>query len=141
MYTPNYPVNLLTAYLLWGLGFFGLCGVHRFYLGRPVSGAIWFFTFGGFFIGQFIVDPFLIPSLVRERNRQQEPVQLSAHPMRDLLKAAKEHGNVLSLSQVIISTNLSPDEAQKLLLDAIKKDLAHVDNDPTTGAVRYYFDV
>jgi hypothetical protein len=64
-----------------------------------------------------------------------------SHPMRELLTVAKENGNVLSLSQTIIGTNLSPEEAQKLLIDAVKKELAHVDNDPITGVVRYYFDI
>lgn len=37
-------------------------GAHRFYFGRPVSGTIYFFTFGLFFIG-WIVDLFLIPDM------------------------------------------------------------------------------
>ena len=39
-------------------------GAHRFYLGRPVSGTVYFFTLGLLFIG-WIVDLFLIPSMVR----------------------------------------------------------------------------
>lgn len=50
------------GYLLW---FFGFTGAHRFYYGKPVSGTIYFFTFGLFLIG-WIVDLFLIPSLDRE---------------------------------------------------------------------------
>lgn len=49
------------GYLLW---IFGFLGAHRFYFGRPVSGTIYFFTFGLFFIG-WLVDLFLIPSLDR----------------------------------------------------------------------------
>ncbi|MCA9482695.1 MAG: TM2 domain-containing protein [Nitrospina sp.] len=50
------------GYLLW---FFGFTGAHRFYYGKPVSGTIYFLTFGLFLIG-WIVDLFLIPSLDRE---------------------------------------------------------------------------
>ncbi len=50
------------GYLLW---IFGFLGAHRFYYGRPISGTIYFFTFGLFFIG-WIVDLFLIPSMERD---------------------------------------------------------------------------
>jgi TM2 domain-containing membrane protein YozV len=40
------------AYLLWF--FFGLLGVHKFYLGKVGIGILYFFTFGLFFIGWFI---------------------------------------------------------------------------------------
>ena len=49
------------GYILW---IFGFMGAHRFYYGRPVTGTIWFFTLGLFFIG-WIVDLFLIPSMDR----------------------------------------------------------------------------
>ncbi|MEJ2587819.1 MAG: TM2 domain-containing protein [Deltaproteobacteria bacterium] len=50
------------GYLLW---IFGFTGSHRFYYGRPISGTIWFFTFGLFLIG-WVIDLFLIPSMDRE---------------------------------------------------------------------------
>lgn len=43
-----------TAYLLWCGCFIGLAGLHRFYIGRTVSGIIWLFTFGLFGFGQLI---------------------------------------------------------------------------------------
>ena len=49
------------GYILW---IFGFMGAHRFYFGRPVSGTLYFFTLGLFFIG-WIVDLFLIPSMDR----------------------------------------------------------------------------
>lgn len=52
----------LIGYLLW---IFGFMGAHRFYFGRPISGTIYFFTLGLFFIG-WIVDLFFIPSWTRE---------------------------------------------------------------------------
>lgn len=49
------------GYLLW---IFGFIGVHRFYFGKPITGAIWFFTLGLLGIG-WIIDLFLIPSMSR----------------------------------------------------------------------------
>jgi TM2 domain-containing membrane protein YozV len=43
----------------------GLLGAHRFYVGRPVSGIVWFFTGGLFGVG-WLIDFFLIPALVEE---------------------------------------------------------------------------
>ncbi|MGL5017395.1 MAG: NINE protein [Luteolibacter sp.] len=50
------------GYLLW---IFGFTGAHRFYFGRPITGAIWFFTFGLVGIG-WLIDLFLIPSMDRQ---------------------------------------------------------------------------
>ncbi len=47
------------GYILW---IFGFTGAHRFYFGKPISGTIYFFTLGLFFIG-WIVDLFLIPGM------------------------------------------------------------------------------
>lgn len=55
------------SYLLWCSCFFGVCGIHRFYNGRPVSGTIWLLTLGFLYIGQ-IIDLFLIPGHVRQQN-------------------------------------------------------------------------
>ena len=56
------------AYLLWALCLFGVAGIHRFYSGRYVSGAIWVLTWGLVGIGS-LVDLFLIPEMVRASNR------------------------------------------------------------------------
>ena len=50
------------GYILW---LFGFTGSHRFYFGKPISGTIYFFTFGLLGIG-WLIDLFLIPSLDRE---------------------------------------------------------------------------
>lgn len=42
------------AFLLWCLCLGGICGVHRMYLGRWVSGIVWFLTFGLLFFGQLL---------------------------------------------------------------------------------------
>ncbi len=50
------------GYLLW---IFGFTGAHRFYFGKPITGAIWFFTLGLLGIG-WVIDVFLIPSMSRK---------------------------------------------------------------------------
>jgi TM2 domain-containing membrane protein YozV len=63
MATNNHTTHsLLVGYLLWILGFLG---AHRFYYGKQLSGTLYFFTLGIFFIG-WIVDLFLIPGMNRE---------------------------------------------------------------------------
>ncbi len=54
--------SVLIGYLLW---IFGFLGAHRFYYGKPISGTLYFFTLGLFFIG-WIVDLFLIPGMDRD---------------------------------------------------------------------------
>ena len=43
-----------TALCLWLLGCIGICGIHRIYLGRPISGILQLLTCGIFFIWQLI---------------------------------------------------------------------------------------
>ena len=50
------------GYILW---IFGFTGSHRFYFGKPVSGTVYFLTFGLLGIG-WLIDLFLIPSLDRQ---------------------------------------------------------------------------
>ena len=54
--------STLIGYFLW---IFGFIGAHRFYYGKPISGTLYFFTLGLFFIG-WIVDLFLIPGMDRD---------------------------------------------------------------------------
>jgi len=57
------------GYILW---IFGFTGSHRFYYGKPVTGTIWFCTFGLLGIG-WIIDVFLIPSMDREADLRFRP--------------------------------------------------------------------
>jgi TM2 domain-containing membrane protein YozV len=167
--------NLVLAYLLWGLGLFGFCGIHRFYLGRPITGGVWLFSYGFFFLAQ-LLDLFLIPSMAKgntsgfwQRLRKNglpavaiDVVQqvldkldrfdrrisqnlLGGKPdsnaMKKLLEAAEANGKVLSLGQAVMATGLQPSEVEELFNEALRKGLAHVGNDPESGAVRYYFDI
>ncbi len=62
MNTANNTHLTTIGYVLW---IFGFTGSHRFYYGKPITGTIWFFTFGLLLIG-WIIDVFLIPSMDRQ---------------------------------------------------------------------------
>ena len=66
--SPHAPDTHLKSigYLLW---LFGFTGSHRFYYGKPISGTIYFFTFGLFLIG-WLVDIFLIPGMDKAADRR-----------------------------------------------------------------------
>ncbi len=102
-----------TAYILWF--FFGLLGVHKFYLNKTGIGILYFFTCGIFFIGWFI-DLFTLGNQVDTYNalfgrqfgannnnnvnnivvnvpsHRQEPSQRNIHDELEKLHALKEKG-------------------------------------------------
>ncbi len=73
MTSDRYTHSLLVGYILW---IFGFMGAHRFYYGRPVSGTIYFFTFGLFLIG-WLVDLFLMPRLEQQADEVYVPGRLN----------------------------------------------------------------
>jgi hypothetical protein len=60
--------SVAVAYLLWALSLVGLCGIHRFYNRKPLSGTLWLVTFGFCGIGQ-VVDLFLMQGMVEQANQ------------------------------------------------------------------------
>ncbi len=58
--------SIVIGYVLW---IFGFTGAHRFYYGKPISGCIWFFTFGLLGIG-WLVDLVLIPGMDKQADRR-----------------------------------------------------------------------
>ena len=67
---PTHPT--LVGYLFWIIGFLG---AHRFYFGKPITGALWFFTGGLLLIG-WIVDLFLIPSMAEQAEVRYRPARV-----------------------------------------------------------------
>ncbi|GAB6090159.1 TM2 domain-containing protein [Spirochaeta dissipatitropha] len=57
--------SLRTAYIFWLPSLFGLCGLHRFYLGKPLSGLLFLFTFGLYGIGT-VYDAIAMTSHVQQ---------------------------------------------------------------------------
>lgn len=156
-------LNSGTAYALWCLCLFGICGGQRFYAGQIGGGLLYLFTAGFFGIGQ-LLDLILIPGMIEKRNIYLRGLTSSANPTvtvnignipqaslptasselsstQKMLKAAKENSGVLSAAQIVMATGLEPAEAKKLVQDALKEGYAEVVNDEKTGAVRYKFDV
>jgi TM2 domain-containing membrane protein YozV len=64
--------SVAVGYILW---IFGFSGAHRFYFGNRITGTIWFFTFGLFFVG-WLIDLFLIPSLNRNADLRYQSGQV-----------------------------------------------------------------
>lgn len=161
--------NSETAYVLWLLCFFGICGGQRFYTGNILGGILYLVTFGFFGVGQ-LLDLFFIPGMVSRRNIYLQGVASSQgieqvtfnlndlnhgsiptaaseqavkplSPLHALLKAAQENGGQLSLAQATMYTEMDPKQVKQILHEAEKDGLTEIGNDPTTGAIRYYFDV
>lgn len=59
MSSSNDTHSKTIGYLTW---IFGFLGAHRFYYGKQITGAIWFFTLGLLGVG-WVIDFFLIPSM------------------------------------------------------------------------------
>jgi hypothetical protein len=58
----------IIAYLLWFAGIFGWLGLHRFYLRKYWTGALWLFSFGCFGLGS-LFDLIAMDEQVNEYNR------------------------------------------------------------------------
>ncbi len=156
-----------TAYLLWALGFFGFCGMHRFYVDKPVSGIVWLLTGGLCGVGQ-IVDLFLIPSMVRERNLelgavaahqllqagvlsgtlpampQTQPMPRHTNLSREeqlqveLSRLASTRGGSITVNQGVVATGRPPKEVQAVLDEMVEEGYVSMDIDDD-GTILYSF--
>lgn len=63
--------SISVAYVFWVLSFFGVLGLHRFYLGRTGTGIGWLLTGGLLGLGA-IYDLFALPKMVEEQNVYNE---------------------------------------------------------------------
>lgn len=63
------------AYIFWLVSFAGFAGLHRLYLGKPVSGIFYLVTWGFFGIGT-ILDGIRMPELVRRARLERRINQL-----------------------------------------------------------------
>jgi hypothetical protein len=137
------------AYLLW-LGWpFGLAGLHRFYLGKPISGFFYLITWGFLGIGQ-IIDLFRMPRMVRQENlkllREEAVVLGGALPAIEgpnvrqvLLQEASKNDGKLSITQAVMATGRDFREIELILDEMVKSGYVGMDNDPGSGHMVYYF--
>ncbi len=117
--------SVVIAYILWW--FFGVLGVHRFYLGKVGSGLLYLLTGGGFVVG-WITDAFRIPSLVREANLRLRYHQVlfgdraaQALPRakdsieRTILRTARKNGGKVTPAEVALEGDWTIEQAEKAL--------------------------
>ena len=138
------------AYLLWSLWLFGFAGIHRFYLGKPISGLIWLLTWGLFGMGQ-IFDLFIIPGMVEEKNYQYRvrlrelehqkllPTVTANTPASEIqliLKLFSERREV-TLADCVLATGKDTSEVKALLEQMQRDELIEVGNRERDGAIVY----
>ncbi|MEI6805871.1 MAG: TM2 domain-containing protein [Myxococcaceae bacterium] len=109
------PKKLGLSYGLCLVSFLGPAGLHRFYLGKPVSGVLYFCTWGFAGLGT-LFDLFQMPSLVHNYNQLNPVVTHKAlSSERAILTAAKKHQGVLTIPMVSMETSLSLSQAREHL--------------------------
>lgn len=153
--------RMALSYLLWLGGWFGFSGLHRLYNGKIVSGLIWFFTLGLLGVGQ-LIDVFLVPGMTEEHELKRlraaygndiydllnQPITTTQtqrpltrqDKMVKLVRAAKQQGGQLSVTQAVLETGLDFEEAETLLSEMARSGYVAVDNHPQSGVVIYRFD-
>lgn len=135
--------SVALAYVLWLASLFLICGLQRFYARKPLSGALWLFTFGLCGIGQ-LVDLFLIPELVEQANQPlllqealeaAEAAQERQPPLdRQLLALARRSGpEGFTYNDALLECELPPGTPREAVRHEIERllhdDLLHVGND------------
>jgi hypothetical protein len=137
-----------TAYLLAILGFLSpAAGVHRFYLGRPISGLLFLLTWGFLGIGT-LIDLLLIPRMVEEENlrllhlgvaRPVFALPPPPSPEHQILRIAKENEGAVTVELVALHTGMSLAQTKGELERLRKEGFCSVDV-TVEGAKLYVFE-
>jgi TM2 domain-containing membrane protein YozV len=133
--------SVALTYGLWCLSLVGVCGVHRLYNRKPLSGILWLLTFGFFGIGQ-LIDLFLIPRMVEEANQALLLQPMQVHPdqpvlpslEKQLLQLARQKTpGGFTLNDALLEVDLLPGQSSGSITQEIQRlleaDLLHVGND------------
>ena len=126
--------KLRDAYILLGFSIFGLCGIHKFYLGKPGMGILYLLTFGFFGFGT-IYDIVTMKRQVRDARirRRLERLEddgefdvprrrvVETPPKRPetlehaILRIARKNGGTASVGEVALEGDASTDTAKRHL--------------------------
>jgi hypothetical protein len=117
--------SVALSYGLWCLSLIGLCGIHRVYNRKPLSGLLWLLTFGLCGVGQ-LVDLLLIPNLVEAANGPRSqglaPASSSSPIDRQLLRLARASGEKgFTINDALLDLDLPPDVDSTGLHQEIEK--------------------
>lgn len=161
-YTERAMKNTGAAYLLAALGLVTpVAGIHRFYLGRPVTAVLYLVTWGFFGIGT-VIDLINLSRMVDDENRRLlypgsppqghllseavGPVALPPgvvhehlSPEQQILRVASENHGAVTVELVAVKTSLSLRRAKKELERLRKQDYCTVDI-TAEGATLYVFE-
>jgi TM2 domain-containing membrane protein YozV len=103
--------SVALTYGLWCLSLIGICGIHRVYNRKPLTGLLWLLTFGLCGLGQ-LVDLLLIPGMVEGANRQLDQVgpPTATSPIdRQLLRLARSAGEKgFTINDALLELDLPP---------------------------------
>ena len=160
-------LSVRMAYLLWLPSLFGVCGLHRFYLGKFGTGLLYFMTGGLFGLGT-LYDAFTLPDQVRETrlkyryqaaldaedqaffrrigldigggsDRQGENGERRKESVEHVvLRLAKKNRGIATPAEVALEGGVSADEAKELLEQLVNKGFAEV-RVRKTGTLVYVF--
>ena len=140
--------QLSMAYLFWLPSLIGVAGLHRFYLGRPVSGIFYLLTGGIFGLGT-LYDALTMPQHVRSARLSQrlghildeERIEDRPHASanygggtsrkprpveQEILHLAAERHGVVSPSRVAIRAEVRPEQVRDQLNRLVKQGFAEV---------------
>ncbi len=129
--------NVAVAYILWLFSGFGALGFHRFYLGKPFTGCLWFLSGGAFMIGA-VYDAVTMPRQVREANIKagvkaaieygeyggrpvdyyaggEAPGAKKESAEKTILRVARRNAGFVTPGEVALEGDLTVDQARKEL--------------------------
>jgi hypothetical protein len=135
--------------MMWTLSWFGLGGLHRFYLGKPLSGLLYMVTFNLFFVG-LLVDAFNLNDMVDAANMRGgalPPGDPRATPgllpgpdlTHIILRTAAKRGGRITITEAVMESGRSFADVERCLDDLLKTRYCSIENHPETGAVIYRF--